>query len=141
MSVTDTERIAGDLARRLAPGACIGLEGELGSGKTQFVRGMVTALGGDPRGVSSPTFVIMNIYDTPTMKVHHLDAYRLHGAGELESLGFDELLTQGGIVVVEWASRVADAMPGGAVSVHVDTTGETSRTITIGSAPRSAAAP
>jgi tRNA threonylcarbamoyl adenosine modification protein YjeE len=110
-SVAKTHTIAGDLARSLAPGDCVALDGELGSGKTQFVRGLVGALGGDPSAVCSPTFVLLNIYKTPSLCVFHLDAYRVSGPDELAAIGFDELLTQKGLVVVEWAARVADLLP------------------------------
>src|SRR6185436_17045742 len=78
-SVADTERIAGELARTLRSGEVVALHGELGAGKTQFTRGVVRALGGDVHAVSSPTFVLLNVYDTARLKVFHLDAYRVHG--------------------------------------------------------------
>src|SRR5437762_1844653 len=74
-SVAQTEAVAGELARTLRGGEVIALYGELGAGKTQFTRGIVRALGGDARMVSSPTFVLLNVYDTPALKVFHLDAY------------------------------------------------------------------
>lgn len=110
-SVKRTHAIAAELASALLPGDCVALDGELGSGKTQFVRGLVEALGGDTAAVCSPTFVLLNIYQTPRARVFHLDAYRVHGAEELASIGFDELLNQQGIVVIEWASRVAALLP------------------------------
>src|SRR5205814_621560 len=77
-SVADTERIAAELARTLRGGEVIALHGELGAGKTQFTRGIVRALGGDAHAVNSPTFVLLNVYDTPSLRVFHLDAYRVH---------------------------------------------------------------
>lgn len=130
-SVAETKAIAGELARRLKPGSCIALDGELGAGKTQFVRGIVKALGGDGRAVSSPTFVLMHVYDCPTMKVFHLDAYRVHGGDDFEAIGFRELLEQNGIVVVEWAARVAGLLPLDAIAVTITATSETTRQIEI----------
>jgi tRNA threonylcarbamoyladenosine biosynthesis protein TsaE len=83
----------------------------LGAGKTQFVRGLVAGLGGNARSVSSPTFVLLNIYESGRLKVFHLDAYRVSGADDFESIGFTELLDQRGVVVVEWADRVTALLP------------------------------
>jgi tRNA threonylcarbamoyladenosine biosynthesis protein TsaE len=130
-SVQQTEQIAGDLARSLKAGACVALNGDLGSGKTQFTRGIVAALGGDARSVSSPTFVLLHIYPTQSLTVYHLDAYRVHGASDFEQIGFDELLEQGGIVIVEWALRVPDLLPAGLVRVDIESIDETTRDITI----------
>lgn len=114
-SVEETEAIAAALARSLRGGECIALHGDLGAGKTQFVRGLVRGLGGNPHAVSSPTFVLLNIYPAgpPTaLTVYHLDAYRVHGSQDFESIGFDELLEdEAGVVVVEWADRVKELLP------------------------------
>jgi tRNA threonylcarbamoyladenosine biosynthesis protein TsaE len=110
--VRDTEAIAQEFARSLKGGECLALSGDLGAGKTQFVRGLVDGLGGDPRTVSSPTFVLLNVYDTGRLKVFHLDAYRVSGAEDFEAIGFAELLEQlDGVVVVEWADRVKELLP------------------------------
>ena len=120
-SVRQTEAIAADLARQLAPGDCIALAGELGAGKTQFVRGLVAGLGGDTRAVSSPTFVLLHIYDTKSLRVFHLDAYRTHGSDDFDAIGFPELLEQGGVVVVEWPQRVASLLPDRHIQVKLTT--------------------
>lgn len=130
-SVEQTESIAADLAATLAGGECIALHGDLGAGKTQFVRGLVRGLGGNPRSVSSPTFVLLNIYETGRLAVYHLDAYRVHGAEDFESIGFWELLEQGGVVVVEWASRVKELIPGRHIEVKIESLDETRRSIEI----------
>ena len=132
-SVADTEAVAGELARALRPGSVIALEGDLGAGKTQFVRGLVKALGGAGEQVSSPTYVLLHVYDAPAMKVYHLDAYRVHGADDFEQIGFDELLEQGGVVVVEWASRVKALLPSDTVRVTITHQSPTERAITISS--------
>src|SRR3954470_23036947 len=93
-SVHATEQIAADLARTLTGGEVIALHGDLGAGKTQFTRGLVIALGGDSHAVSSPTFVLLNVYHTERLKVFHLDAYRVHGADDFDAIGFGELLEQ-----------------------------------------------
>ncbi|MDP9175746.1 MAG: tRNA (adenosine(37)-N6)-threonylcarbamoyltransferase complex ATPase subunit type 1 TsaE [Planctomycetota bacterium] len=126
-----TEQIAADLARTLTGGECIALEGELGAGKTQFVRGLVMGLAGNPRAVSSPTFMLLNIYRQGRLPVFHLDAYRVFGADDFESIGFTELLDQSGVVVVEWASRVTPLLPPRRISVRIVSTGSHNRQIDI----------
>jgi tRNA threonylcarbamoyladenosine biosynthesis protein TsaE len=130
-SVEQTESVAADLARDLRGGECVALHGDLGAGKTQFVRGLVRGLGGNPRSVSSPTFVLLNVYDTGRLTVFHLDAYRVGGADDFEAIGFPELLEQGGVVVVEWADRVRDLLPPRAIHVRITPTDEGARTIEI----------
>lgn len=133
-SVQQTEQIAAELAQQLSRGQCIALQGELGAGKTQFVRGLVQGLGGNPHTVSSPTFVLLNVYDSGRIMLFHLDAYRIAGADDFEAIGFAELLEQGGIVVVEWAERVSDLLPAQRINVHITPTGEESRRIEIDTA-------
>ena len=130
-SVVETEAIAAELARELAGGECIALVGDLGAGKTQFARGIVMGLGGSARQVSSPTFVLLNVYDTPRMKVFHLDAYRVGGPEDFDAIGFCELLEQGGVVIVEWPERVADLLPARRIEVRIESTSRTRRNITI----------
>jgi len=107
------------------------LHGEMGAGKTQFVRGLVRGLGGNPRSVSSPTFVLLNVYESGRLKVFHLDAYRVCGAEDFAAIGFAELLEQRGIVVVEWAQRVERLLPMDRFDVKIDANGKTSRRIEV----------
>jgi tRNA threonylcarbamoyladenosine biosynthesis protein TsaE len=133
-SVAETESIAAHLAATLTGGQCIALHGDLGAGKTQFVRGLVRALGGNPRRVSSPTFVLLNIYDDPAMRlaVYHLDAYRVHGPQDFEAIGFAELLEQpAAIVVVEWADRVAELLPANRIEVRISASSKRRRRIEV----------
>ncbi len=130
-SVRETESIAGELAGSLRGGECIALFGDLGAGKTQFTRGLVHALGGPAKAVSSPTFVLLNVYPGGRLKVYHLDAYRVCGSEDFESIGFTELLEQGGVVVVEWAERVSALLPANHISVTITAIGESSRQIDI----------
>jgi tRNA threonylcarbamoyladenosine biosynthesis protein TsaE len=119
----------------LSPGSCLALHGDLGAGKTQFVRGLVAALGASPRAVSSPTYVLLNIYEGGRLTVYHLDAYRVTGAEDFEGIGFSELLEQGGVVVVEWADRVTELLPPGTVHVRIEHAGKTRRRITVDTLP------
>lgn len=128
---SETEQVAEMLAQGLKGGECLALHGQLGAGKTQFTRGLVRALGGDAQQVSSPTYVLLHIYSTPRLMIYHLDAYRIEGTDDFEQIGFEELLEQGGIVVVEWASRVRELLPRTHIDVLIETTAENSRRITI----------
>ncbi|MBX3403076.1 MAG: tRNA (adenosine(37)-N6)-threonylcarbamoyltransferase complex ATPase subunit type 1 TsaE [Phycisphaeraceae bacterium] len=105
------------LGAALFPGDVVALEGELGAGKTRFVRGVCEGLGLDPAQVSSPTFVLMNEYAspmdhqrTPRAVLRHVDAYRLRGTDDLDSMGWDCVSDGAAVVVVEWASRIAPAL-------------------------------
>ncbi|MDB5319308.1 MAG: hypothetical protein JWN40_939 [Phycisphaerales bacterium] len=130
-SVVETETVAAELARTLGPGSAIALHGNLGAGKTQFVRGLLIGLGGNPRTVSSPTYVLLNIYDTGRLPLFHLDAYRVNGPEDFEAIGFTELLEQGGVVVVEWADRITELLPAGTLHIRIEPLDETTRRISI----------
>lgn len=130
-SVVQTEQIAADLAGTLVRGDCLALHGELGTGKTQFVRGLVRACGGEARSVNSPTYVLLNLYPTPRGSIFHLDAYRITGPADMEAIGFDELLRQNGLVVVEWASRVQSLLPPATLQITLTAISPTSRQIVI----------
>lgn len=119
-SLAETAAWAAELGQRLRPGTCVGLVGELGAGKTTFVRYLVRALGGNERRVSSPTFVLLHVYEDARPVVYHLDAYRLHGASELLDIGFADLLEQRGVVIVEWADRVPEALPAAMVKLEIE---------------------
>jgi len=129
-SADQTQEIAASFAATLHGGQCIALEGDLGAGKTQFVRGLVRGLGGDGRSVSSPTFILLHVYPTPKWTVYHLDAYRIGGVEDFEAIGFAELLEQGGIVVVEWASKIETLLPLHHIRVDFRITGQDQRELT-----------
>jgi len=133
-SVRETESIAAELARTLSGGEVLALYGDLGAGKTQFTRGLLIGLGGNGHDVSSPTFVLLNVYETPRLKVFHLDAYRVTGADDFDAIGFSELLEQGGVVVIEWPTRVEDLLPrdaGKRINVRLETASAHGRRIRI----------
>ena len=124
----DTERAGAELASGLAPGAVVALRGDLGAGKTVFVRGMAAGLGISSR-VTSPTFAIVNEYPG-SPELIHFDMYRLSGEDELYELGWDDYLSRNAIIVCEWSELVPGAMEG-AVTVTIDKTGPLERLITI----------
>ncbi len=107
------------LAGCLAAGDVVALVGHLGAGKTQWVKGLAEGLGIDPAEVHSPTFTLINEYEAPAGRMlYHVDAYRLTGPDELDALGFDEMVARGdGITAVEWADRVGDLIPPGAITI------------------------
>jgi tRNA threonylcarbamoyladenosine biosynthesis protein TsaE len=127
----DTMRIARDLVTALerAPSAVL-LYGDLGAGKTAFVRGLVEGAGGCPDEVSSPTFVLMQEYPGRRL-VHHVDLYRLGGedVADLEPL-LDEMLAGDAIVAIEWADRLR-SLPETAVRVRITDLGGDDREITV----------
>ena len=112
-SDAETEAAGAALAGQLGPGARVLLYGELGAGKTAFVRGLAAGLGVDPDEVSSPTFTLVQEYHG-RLPLFHVDLYRL-ASGEVDDLGLDALAA-GGVLAIEWAER----MPrGDAAAVHV----------------------
>ena len=137
--VTDTEQetsAAGErLAATLRPGAVVLLFGELGAGKTAFVRGLARGLGAPEDDVSSPTFTLIQEYSQGRVPLYHVDLYRLAPA-EIPDLGLDELISGDAVVAIEWADRWPDR-PAEAIEVHISHTGENQRTIDIDSPPRS----
>jgi tRNA threonylcarbamoyladenosine biosynthesis protein TsaE len=111
-SQDDTFRIGQSFGSRLHPPAIVLLTGELGAGKTIFTKGIVTALGssGDEM-VRSPSFSLVNVYDTPAGRVFHVDLYRLNTSRDLQSIGFEEILASDAIVIIEWAEKLAFSIP------------------------------
>jgi len=129
----ETFRIASALGRSLAgspatqPGGAwvVALTGELGSGKTTFTKGLAQGLGCEPDRVQSPTFVLRQEY-RGRLPLKHYDAYRLSGSQELLALGFEEDLDSTGVVVVEWADRVLEAVPLAALRIELEHVGAAS---------------
>lgn len=131
ISPDETIRIGRELAACLAPGDVVALVGPLGAGKTQLVKGISLGLGvPDSRLVNSPTFVLVNEY-LGRMAIHHLDAYRLTRAAELEALGFEEMCAGDAVVLVEWADRAADAIPADALWIDLAVVSDNERRVTL----------
>ena len=131
-SEAETEALGEKLARSLPEhGVGIAMYGELGAGKTAFVRGLARGLEVDG-AVTSPTFTIVNeLYGKRDL--FHFDMYRLGSADELFDIGWEDYLDRGGVCAVEWSENVADAMPDGTVYVTIQRSpeGENARKITI----------
>lgn len=128
-----TTRLGEDLAMAVRPGDVFLLDGDLGAGKSTLARGLIRALAGDPgHEVPSPTFTLVQSYDTP-VPVHHFDLYRLSSPEELEELGFDEAVASG-VALVEWPER-ADAMPATSLRLAIEHEGDGRRIVISGDGP------
>lgn len=125
----ETEALGAKLAAALPQGAVVALYGELGAGKTAFVRGMARGLGLSAR-VSSPTFTIVNEYPG-ARELIHFDMYRLGGADELFDIGWEDYLTRGAVCAVEWSEKVEDAFFGDEVRVRIEKLSDSERKITV----------
>ena len=110
-SPEETEAFGCALGQSLGPGACLGLIGDLGAGKTRLVQGIVAGTGSSDR-VTSPTFAIVQEYLSGPVPVFHFDFYRLGSAGEAEALGWWDYVDRHGIIVVEWADMFPELFPG-----------------------------
>ncbi len=108
-SAEDTARLARCIVGIVRPGDCIVLSGDLGAGKTTFVKSAVAALGVD-EAVTSPTFTLVHRYGGARRSVVHADWYRLERSGELDDLGLEEARDDGAILFVEWGDLVGDAL-------------------------------
>lgn len=125
-SERETVALAARFSQLCGNGDVVALFGDLGAGKTRFVRGLAEGLGLDAAEVSSPTFVLMHEYSSTgvadAMMLVHIDAYRMTGAEELESIGWDEMVggDERAIFVVEWADRVESALPEDRIDVEIE---------------------
>jgi tRNA threonylcarbamoyladenosine biosynthesis protein TsaE len=127
-SKEDTRAAGAQTAKSARPGDVFGLIGELGTGKTEFVRGFVAALCNDCE-VHSPSFSILNIYETPELPIYHFDFYRLKKQSELKEIGFEEYIYGNGICLIEWADMFPEVLPKGAVMIRFLDKGEGQRVI------------
>ncbi len=110
-SEEETYSLGFELGKSLKGGEVIALEGRLGAGKTVFTKGLAAALGVKVP-VTSPTFTILNVYEGESLKVYHIDAYRLHGGEEAYNAGLTEFFeAKNGVCVIEWASNIESALP------------------------------
>jgi len=126
-SAEETIEIAKSFAKNLEKGTIVLLCGEMGAGKTVFVKGMAAGLGINAL-VTSPTYAYMNDYDG---KLFHYDCYRLQSGEDAESLGLTDYFYAGGICVIEWSENIADVIPKKTINVSIIKTGEEQRSIEI----------
>ncbi len=108
-SLTETQRLAQELAALAAPGDVIALRGDLGMGKSAFARAFIQARAGVSIEVPSPTFTLVQAYELPSGLISHFDLYRLRDASDAYELGLDDAF--GGIILIEWPERLGDGLP------------------------------
>jgi tRNA threonylcarbamoyladenosine biosynthesis protein TsaE len=128
-SPAETEEIGRQLAERIDLGAVLALKGELGSGKTLFVKGLVAGLGSNA-DVTSPTFTIAHEYRGGRLPVYHFDFFRLEDSQSLARLGLDDYFFGDGLSVIEWADRFPEFIPEQARRILFEIKSETQRAIT-----------
>lgn len=126
---SETLAVARKLAPLLQPGDVIALVGELGAGKTHFVKGLADGLGymGE---VTSPTFTLIHEYLGGLMPLYHFDFFRIENEQEALDIGIEDYLSSDGVCVIEWADKLADLLPAGTRWFHLSVTGESRRSIT-----------
>jgi tRNA threonylcarbamoyladenosine biosynthesis protein TsaE len=128
-SEDDTAALGRELAATLAAGDVLLLYGDLGAGKTAFVRGLAEGLGVDRGEVSSPTFTLIQEYRGGRLPLFHVDLYRIDDAREFDELGLDEI-AEDGVLAIEWADKYPRP-PAHAVRVSITHAGESERTVTV----------
>lgn len=109
-SPDETYKIAYEMGTRVTPGTVLAMSGDLGAGKTLFTQGLAAGLGiGEP--VVSPTFTILQIYETGRIPLYHFDVYRIEEPDEMQEVGLDDFLFGRGVSVIEWAPYIRELLP------------------------------
>ena len=130
-SEEETIALGEDLGKRLPKGSIVCFRGDLGTGKTTFIKGLVKgAADCHPDEVNSPTFVYLNIYEGKKT-IYHFDLYRIQGTKDFIQMGFDEMLVADGISCIEWSERIASLLPANCIQVKMNHDGNTKRHISI----------
>ncbi len=129
----DARRFGARLGRCLHPGMTVLLEGPVGAGKSHIARAAIRARAGEETEVPSPTFTLVQTYDTPGAVIWHADLYRLTDPSEVEELGLVEAM-ETAIVLIEWPDRLGSLRPGGAMTLRLKPEGD-SRRATLAGAP------
>ncbi len=130
-SIEETLSLGRRIGELAPPGTCITLSGPLGAGKTHLARGIAQgAKVHDPSLVSSPTYVLLNIYDGPK-PIFHLDAYRIASPEDFVAVGLDDLLTQPAITLIEWPEKIESLLPEDRLHIEIEHAAESERTLTL----------
>ena len=114
----DTYEFGKKLAKEAKPGQVYTLNGDLGAGKTVFAKGFAAGLGIEDT-VSSPTFMILQVYDKGKYPLYHFDVYRIADSSEMDEIGFDEYVFSDGISLIEWADNIEDILPARYIRVDI----------------------
>jgi tRNA threonylcarbamoyladenosine biosynthesis protein TsaE len=130
-STSETVRIGKSMGSLLRPGDVVALVGELGTGKTQFIKGLAEGVGvGKPTYISSPSFTLINEYPGK-VPFYHIDLFRLESEKEAEELGLEEYFQGEGITAIEWADKIPSLLPEENLWIHIHYTGENTRSLEI----------
>ena len=127
-SPDETRLIASEYAQSLPAGTVLSLIGDLGAGKTEFVKGLAIGLEVDSE-VTSPTFTVVHEYRGGRLALFHMDFYRLNEERELDEVGFDDYLMSGGVCAIEWGNKFPNRLPPDSVAIRFLIHGEDQRTI------------
>jgi tRNA threonylcarbamoyladenosine biosynthesis protein TsaE len=126
-SASETIRIGKSIGTRLRSGDVVALTGELGAGKTQFIKGLAAGVGvGKSTYISSPSFTLINEYPGK-VPFYHIDLFRLEGETEAEELGLEDYFQGGGITAIEWADKISSLLPKARLFIHIAYTGKNTR--------------
>ena len=117
-SPEETYKIAYEMGQKAVPGTVIAMSGDLGAGKTLFTQGLAAGLG-VKEPVSSPTFTILQIYDSGRLPLYHFDVYRIEEPEEMQEVGFDDYVFGEGVAVIEWAPCVRELLPDEYVEINI----------------------
>ncbi len=129
-SAQETYDFAASMAEKVKPGQILCLNGELGVGKTVFAQGLCGKLG-VTEPVNSPTFTLVNEYEGAPFPIYHFDLYRIDDADELYEIGFEDMISGGALVLIEWAERAGEILPADRVDITIERTGDDGRRITV----------
>jgi tRNA threonylcarbamoyladenosine biosynthesis protein TsaE len=129
-SPAETESFGRQFAGAVKAGEVLALAGDLGSGKTQFVKGLAAGLGAKT-AVTSPTFTLIHEYSGGRLPIYHFDFFRIEDRQSAERLGLDEYFFTDGVSVIEWADRFPELIPDNARWISFETRSETQRAITV----------
>lgn len=128
VNAAETKAVGERLAREIQTGDVLALVGDLGAGKTQFVKGLAKGLG-STAVVTSPTFTLVHEYQDSRLPIYHFDFYRIESLAALQAIGFDETVFGDGVSVIEWADRFAQAIPAQARWIKFEIVSENQRRI------------
>ena len=129
-SAAETRALGREMAEKMRAGTVVLLRGDLGAGKSELARGIAQGLG-VTETVTSPSFTILNVYESGRLPLYHFDWYRLESAEELYELGMEEYLGGDGVALVEWPEMCEEAVPEGCMNIRLTAMGENDRKIEI----------
>lgn len=129
-TAADTLEVGRRIAAKAYPGMVVSLRGPLGAGKTVIAKGVAEGLG-IKEAIVSPTFTLIQEYQGTTLKLYHMDLYRLSGTDEFEMIGGEELLYGKGVVLIEWSEKIEEMLPDDTVYVELQILPNQDRVITV----------